>query len=619
MTLLALILGLVVLLALMSGGVLRRPVERLASHELGREVRMEALRLNLLSFSPSVQVEGLRVANAGWAGTERMADVGKLDVAVRLWPLLRGDIVLPRVELENATVRLARQANGHGNWQAEGAPAPRGGPIKWPVVENLAVGNSHIEFTDAGKNIKFSGDFSTRTGGSEAKLALDGSGTLNGQPFRLTLNGGAPDTLRQAAAYPFSFEFRHGRTEITAEGTVARAFDFGAFKAAVSLQGQNLADLYYLTGLALPRTRSYSLRGDLAREGDVFRLTGLTGRLGNSDMTGNLTVRTGGARPVLTANLASRLLDPADAGVLFGSAPSTERLLPDTEFSVVRLRSMDAAVRYSAQAIQVASLPLKEVSFTLALEQGQLVLEPLALTLPQGRVTGWLEVDARGDVPAMAVDAKLSGARLEDFMAKTGQPSALAGPLVARVKLAGVGNSVHQVAGNASGTAAVVVPRGQIRAAFAELLGIDVARGLGLLLAGDQQPTTLRCGVASFEAKNGVLDAQNVVLDTGVVVARGGGTVDLRDESLDLTLKGEPKEARLVRLAVPIRVTGVLRKPKLGVDAGQLGVQAGVATALGAVLTPLAAILPFVDAGLAEDADCRALIREAKKVGVGVK
>jgi hypothetical protein len=47
-------------------------------------------------------------------------------------------------------------------------------------------------------------------------------------------------------------------------------------------------------------------------------------------------------------------------------------------------------------------------------------------------------------------------------------------------------------------------------------------------------------------------------------------------------------------------------------------VQAGAATALGIVLTPLAAVLPFVDPGLAENANCAALLQEAKKDGAPV-
>jgi hypothetical protein len=39
-----------------------------------------------------------------------------------------------------------------------------------------------------------------------------------------------------------------------------------------------------------------------------------------------------------------------------------------------------------------------------------------------------------------------------------------------------------------------------VREAFAELTGINVTRGLGLLLTEDQSTIAIRCGVASFRS-----------------------------------------------------------------------------------------------------------------------
>jgi hypothetical protein len=55
------------------------------------------------------------------------------------------------------------------------------------------------------------------------------------------------------------------------------------------------------------------------------------------------------------------------------------------------------------------------------------------------------------------------------------------------------------------------------------------------------------------------------------------------------------------------------------VDLGKAAPQIGIAAAIGAVLSPLAAILPFIEPGLAKDADCAGLIQEAKAAGAPVK
>ena len=59
--------------------------------------------------------------------------------------------------------------------------------------------------------------------------------------------------------------------------------------------------------------------------------------------------------------------------------------------------------------------------------------------------------------------------------------------------------------------------------------------------------------------------------------------------------------------------------PRVGVEKGQVVAQGAGALALGVVLSPLAAILPFVDAGLAKDANCQALMAEGQAAGAPVK
>jgi uncharacterized protein involved in outer membrane biogenesis len=98
------------------------------------------------------------------------------------------------------------------------------------------------------------------------------------------------------------------------------------------------------------------------------------------------------------------------------------------------------------------------------------------------------------------------------------------------------------------------------------------------------------------------------VVDTETMLIQGEGTVSLRDETLNLRLQGQPKEPRLIRIAAPITIGGHLRSPSLGVEAGPIAGQGGIAAAIGALVAPIAAILPFVDPGLAEDANCQQLM-----------
>lgn len=66
-----------------------------------------------------------------------------------------------------------------------------------------------------------------------------------------------------------------------------------------------------------------------------------------------------------------------------------------------------------------------------------------------------------------------------------------------------------------------------MRSAFAELLRLNVGAGLRKLLSGDQSASPIRCAVADFKVSDGVATARTLVIDTGVVLAQGSGTIDL--------------------------------------------------------------------------------------------
>nr|QQZ51683.1 AsmA family protein [Phenylobacterium glaciei] len=226
----------------------------------------------------------------------------------------------------------------------------------------------------------------------------------------------------------------------------------------------------------------------------------------------------------------------------------------------------------------------------MKLDHGLLSANPLTLDLPQGKITGQAHLNARNAVPVTDVDVRLSNARLEQLIPVKGEP--LAGSFVGRIKLKGAGNSVHRAAANADGEVLAVVPSGEIREAFAELLGINLTKGLGLLFSKDKGAVPIRCGVAHFQAKGGVLTADRIVFDTKPVVATGGGIINLDNETLNLRIQGHSKELRLVRLLSPITVKGPILGPKVGIETGKVVAQGGVAVALASVINPWRSCCP---------------------------
>jgi hypothetical protein len=77
----------------------------------------------------------------------------------------------------------------------------------------------------------------------------------------------------------------------------------------------------------------------------------------------------------------------------------------------------------------------------------------------------------------------------------------------ARAVVDGTGDSVHQVMSDANGRVTLILPDGQVTSAFAELTGINVSKGLGLLLTKSDEKVP-RCGVAQFKVDGGLINAE---------------------------------------------------------------------------------------------------------------
>ena len=155
-----------------------------------------------------------------------------------------------------------------------------------------------------------------------------------------------------------------------------------------------------------------------------------------------------------------------------------------------------------------------------------------------------------------------------------------------------------------------------------EKAGLHLWEVLQLSVTGDRL-IKLRCAVADFEVKAGVMHADALVFDTAVTTIVGTGDIDLAQEKLDLTLVQKTKNTSPLALRSPIYIRGSFAQPEVGVDKGQVALRALGAAALGAI-NPLLVLIPLVDPGPGKDSDCRQLVRDARpaaaaKAGPGAK
>jgi uncharacterized protein involved in outer membrane biogenesis len=171
-----------------------------------------------------------------------------------------------------------------------------------------------------------------------------------------------------------------------------------------------------------------------------------------------------------------------------------------------------------------------------------------------------------------------------------------------RAVIKGRGNSVAGLPAHADGTFGVASSGGQISHLLLEILGLNAVEVIKLLFAGDQE-IELRCAVADFEVKNGIMNPRAFVIDTTDTTINIDGSINLRNEQLDLTAQPLPKNfSPLARLHLPLHVTGTFKQPKFG-----------LAAVLAAVIPPTAVLAPLIAMGPGKDSDCAMLIQAVQE------
>jgi len=446
-------------------------------------------------------------------------------------------------------------------------------------------------------------------------LRMRGVGQLNGRAATFAANGDPLVTASHQRAYRFTFAERSSGSQLTGRGSLRRPFDFSALDTTFEATGANLKDLYFLTGVTLVNTGRYHLEGKLARRGTRSTFSDLSATSGQTDMRGRVSVETSSGRPALDVELNSHVLRLADlgaraAGLSSDAGTGKPLLLSNAMIKARSVRHSDALVRYHAERVEVGRVSLHAFAAKMTIDHGIVVVAPLVADVLGGKLWAHVKFDATTDAPVADVDLKLRDLQLGQLGRKGAGAPPIQGLLRARVAVNGHGSSIHQVAATANGTVTAVLPHGTLRASLAELTGVDL-RGLGLLMTKSSKETPVRCGIASFQAHQGTLTAQRLVLDTDAVLITGSGAIHLDTEAVDLEFRGRPKSLRLIRWRAPVLVRGTLTHPSIAVQASHSVAQTAAAVALGVVLTPLAAVLAFVDPGLAKDADCPALLAAA--------
>ncbi len=438
--------------------------------------------------------------------------------------------------------------------------------------------------------------------------------------------------------FPVQADVSVGRTRASAVGTLTDPLHLGALNLRMSLSGSSMANLYPLVGITLPDTPPYATKGRLIASlqnpaGPVFEYRHFDGTVGKSDLSGTLRFTMQAPRPKLVGRLRSDQLRMDDLGPLIGVKPDTGgaktaeggtekvadkpasgKVLPTQEFRTERWRDMDADVHFAGKRIIHGSkLPLSDLYTHVVMDEGRLLMDPIRFGIAGGGIGGTVQLDGSQTPMQGRVKLRARSLKLKQLFPSVESMQTALGQMNGEVSLAGRGNSVAALLATGDGEVRMLVSDGVVSRSLMEIAGLNVGNYVVSKLFGDDE-VHINCTAADMGIQDGLMKTRAFVIDTDNAVVTIDGTVNFKNEALDLDISPESKGFRIFSLRSPLYVRGTFGNPQAGVHTGPLLARGAGMVALGVVLTPAAGLLALVAPSADEpDSQCAALLQEARK------
>ncbi|AZD06070.1 Exported protein [Pseudomonas chlororaphis] len=613
---------------------------------------------------PHVVAEDLTLGNPEWSKAPQMVSLKRVELRISPLALLAQRVRIPRIDLTEPNAALERLADGRANWTFQFDPKdPDAEPSNW-VVDIGAIGfdKGHVILNDQnlktrldllidplGKPIPFSdivGDKAAKKAEEKGAapqsyaFAFKAKGQYHGQALAGSGKIGGLLALQDASKpFPLQVQATIGDTRVELAGTLTDPLNLGALDLRMKLAGTSLSNLYPLTGVTLPDSPAYATDGHLSAQlrdpaGAKFQYQDFNGKIGDSDIHGNLTYVASQPRPKLTGALVSNQLLFSDLAPLIGADSNAEqkarggdskqpadKVLPVEEFRTERWRDMDADVEFTGKRIvHSADLPFTDLYTHLVLDDGRLSLEPLRFGVAGGKLDAQIRLN--GQATPLEGRAKLTARnfKLKQLFPTFELMKTSFGELNGDADLAGRGNSVAALLGSANGDLKMLINDGAISRSLMEIAGLNVGNYVIGKMFGDKE-VKINCAAADFGIKSGLATTRLFVFDTENAIVYIDGTANMASEQLDLTITPESKGLRLFSLRSPLYVRGKFIKPEAGVEAVPLMLRGAGMVALGVVAGPAAGLLALVAPSGGEPNQCAPLLEQMRsgKAPVAVK
>jgi uncharacterized protein involved in outer membrane biogenesis len=384
--------------------------------------------------------------------------------------------------------------------------------------------------------------------------------------------------------FPVEMSLRAGDVRLKASGELVPPVTPDNLDLSFSLTADRVSSFEPFTGHRISEIGPVAASGNLAIRPDHYTLQEFSLEVSESDVHGSMSLDLASERPRLSADFSSRRIHLAEIG-------AHARDPDPTQSETAASAEPDSGTEEEAQESwleKLQSSKLAELDLDLSLqsddiywggetgggghieirsEKGRLAFGPFHLALADGWVDGNVLVQA---------DSGLLDADMELLVYDVEY-----GPIVRSFNPEGEGSGTidletRLVASSAPAGELITTADGEFRfALFPRNVDTTLLNfwGAGLFSSmfravDPTDESILNCMVGDFSVTDGVLTADQFWFDTSRIRARGKGTIDLPQGTLDMTLHPRPKKRTFLTLATPARIKGPVEDPKVSLKKG---------------------------------------------------
>ncbi len=647
------IMGLILVLMIAAGGFIylahmdtsriKTTIADQLEDAIGKKVTIAGDAEIKLKLPLTVSMYDLRIQNASWSSDPQMAQIQQLAVKMSLLSLLFGNISIYDLKLTGADFFIEISKTGEWNFVSLSEKASVSRPS---MIDRIRIENSRINYRHGRNEKRYQINISALTVNSGKhdglikfvtrsvykNLSFSVDGFLH--PADALLNSQKPLAVRMKAA--------SGPNSLAIDGHIKRDNSTPIIDVDFKLNSDKPSELEQVIEHSLGSIDSIQASGHFQNRGfSSFHFSDLSITSGKNSVHGQIAVKTPKERPTLKADLSSEYLDirnfisqnqaQQNNGDGSSSSQSGDQLFSNQPLKLKFLSNLNADIQLKAKKLLLPHLAMDAVAIKLSLKDGRLSLNPIEAKLAGGELAGELDVSIKNHVPMVVAKMRIKSLDLEPIMEELDVTGALKGNLGVDLNFRSRGASAADIMAGLNGQFTVVMRDGQIAAKYlenADRFEVDLADGFLKLFDSTEKKqdfAEINCFVSTFEVTNGIAASKVLVFDTERAGVLGDGTIDLKTESLNISLKpikkggigvsGVGKLTVGLDIADSFKLGGTLSHPVVAVDKSEIAISTvlSLGKAIGGTLLfgPAGLAAALIGGNFGDDNPCISALKEA--------